>query len=84
VVEVPLLFEAGMEKGFDATVAIVAADRLREVRAAARGQAGVESREGRQLSQEEKAERADYVVVNDGDLADLESKMSDVLDAVTA
>ena len=84
VVEVPLLFEAGMEEGFDATVAIVAAERLREERATARGHAGAESRAGRQLSQEEKAERADYVVVNDGDLADLESKMSDVLDAVTA
>ncbi len=84
VVEVPLLFEAGMEAGFDATVAIVAADPVREGRAAARGHAGVESRTRRQLPQGEKARRADYVVENDGDLPELERKMSQVLDEVTA
>lgn len=83
VVEVPLLFEAGMEPGFDATVAIVAADGLRDERAAHRGQAGVDSRTRRQLSQREKADRADFAVENDGDLADLERKMSRVLDEVT-
>src|ERR687883_59245 len=30
VVEVPLLFEAGMEKGFDRTIAVVADESLRE------------------------------------------------------
>ena len=84
VVEVPLLFEAGMETGFDATVAIVVEDPLREQRAGARGHAGVDSRARRQLPQGEKARRADYVVDNDGDLADLERKMSQVLDEVTA
>ena len=83
VVEVPLLFEAGMEAGFDATIAIVASDPVREERAGARGHAGVESRARRQLSQGEKARRADYVVDNDGDLADLEGKMSQVLEEVT-
>ena len=83
VVEVPLLFEAGMEPGFDATVAIVAGDDLRDERAADRGHAGVESRTGRQLSQREKADRADFVVENDGDLVDLERKMSQILDEVT-
>ena len=83
VAEVPLLFEAGMDAGFDATVAIVADDGLREERAASRGQAGVDSRTRRQLSQWEKADRADFVVENDGDLADLERKMSQVLDQVT-
>ncbi|MDQ4071581.1 MAG: dephospho-CoA kinase, partial [Actinomycetota bacterium] len=83
VAEVPLLFEAGMASGFDATVAIVAEDGLREERAASRGQAGVDSRTRRQLSQGEKADRADFVVENDGDLADLERKMSQVLDQVT-
>jgi dephospho-CoA kinase len=83
VVEVPLLFEAGMETGFDATVAIVADDGLRDTRAAARGHAGVDSRTRRQLSQREKADRADIVIENDGDLADLERTMSRVLDEVT-
>jgi dephospho-CoA kinase len=83
VVEVPLLFEAGMEAGFDATVAIVAGETVREERAAARGHAGVDSRARRQLSQGEKARRADFLVENDGDLTELEKKMSHVLDEVT-
>ena len=84
VVEVPLLFEAGMGDGFDATVAIVAAEPVREERAEARGHAGLESRARRQLPQDEKAQRADFVVENDGDLADLERKMSLVLEEVTS
>jgi dephospho-CoA kinase len=79
VVEVPLLFEAGMEAVFDHTIAIVADEGLRSQRAAARGHAGVESRTARQLSQQEKAERAEYVVENDGDLRDLEHKLSALL-----
>ena len=35
VIEVPLLFEAGMEGTYDATIAVVAAEELRERRAAA-------------------------------------------------
>src|ERR687894_56073 len=83
VVEVPLLFEAGMESGFDATVAIVADESVRDERAAARGHAGVDSRARRQLPPGEKARRATFMVENDGDLADLERKMSQVLDEVT-
>ena len=79
VVEVPLLFEAGMEGLFDATVAVVADDAVRAARAEGRGQAGAASRGGRQLPQEEKAQRADYVVENDGDLAGLEGRVSEVL-----
>lgn len=72
VVEVPLLFESGMEDAFDATVAVVAEESIRAERAGARGHAGLESRTSRQLDQAQKAERADFVVENDGDLADLE------------
>ena len=46
VVEVPLLFEAGREGFFDATIAVVADEALREERAAARGHEGVAGREG--------------------------------------
>ncbi|HYP55672.1 MAG TPA: dephospho-CoA kinase [Solirubrobacterales bacterium] len=79
VVEVPLLFEAEMEKAFDTTVAIVTADELRRERAEARGHALVVEREARQLSQPEKAERADHVVVNDGSVEDLERHLSELL-----
>ena len=37
VIEVPLLFESGMDHGFDATIAIVADEEVRRERAAARG-----------------------------------------------
>jgi dephospho-CoA kinase len=79
VVEVPLLFEAGMEEVFDRTIAVVADEAVRERRAAARGHASVAERAGRQLPQSEKAERADYIVRNDGSLTDLREALSRVL-----
>ena len=82
VVEVPLLFEAGMDGVFDHTIAVVADEQVRSARAAERGHAGVESRDTRQLSQQEKAERAEYVVQNDGDLKELEDTLSGLLDNI--
>jgi dephospho-CoA kinase len=82
VVEVPLLFEAGMEQVFDHTIAVVADEELRRERAAARGHAGVDERTARQLSQTEKAERAEFVVANDGDLEELERKLSALLENI--
>jgi dephospho-CoA kinase len=79
VVEVPLLFEAGIEGAFDAVVAVVADEALREERAAERGHEGLEGRSGRQLSQEEKAARADHVIRNDGTIPDLEAAVREVL-----
>lgn len=79
VVETPLLFEAGMDAAYDATIAIVAPEELREERAGARGHAAVAERTARQLSQEEKAARATFTVVNDGSVEQLESRLSDVL-----
>ena len=76
VVEVPLLFESGMEGVFDTTVAVIAGDGVRSERAAARGHALVDEREARQLAQSEKAERAEHVVENDGSVEDLEQKLS--------
>ena len=80
IVETPLLFEAGMEKVYDATIAIVADEAIRARRAAARGHAAVDERTARQLSQEEKAARADHVVRNDRDLAALERELAGVLE----
>jgi dephospho-CoA kinase len=79
VVEVPLLFEAGMEAAFDTTIAVVANEEIRSDRAAARGHMGVESRTSRQLSQDEKARRAGVVVRNDGSLDELEQALSSAL-----
>ncbi len=82
VVEVPLLFEAGMEGAFDATVAVVARDEIRERRLRERGQPGLEGREARQLDQDEKAARADHVVRNEGTLEELEQRLAEVMSAV--
>jgi dephospho-CoA kinase len=79
VVEVPLLFEAGMEDAFDHTVAVVADEDVRERRAAERGHAGVASRHDRQLPQDEKAQRADFAVRNDGTRDELKHALSRVL-----
>ena len=79
VVEVPLLFESGMEDGFDHTIAVIADDDVRAERIGTRGHAGVASRESRQLDQLEKAERADFAVRNDGTVDELERELSQVL-----
>jgi dephospho-CoA kinase len=84
VVEVPLLFEGTMADTFDATIAVVAEDGARQQRAAARGTGELEGRSARQLSQEEKADRATFVVRNDGTLADLEAELRRLLPQLTA
>jgi dephospho-CoA kinase len=83
VVEVPLLFEAGQEGAYDATIAVVADDDVRAERAAARGHQAVDERTVRQLAQHEKAERATYVVHNSGTLEELEQELSSVLAKLT-
>ncbi len=80
VVEVPLLFESGMEAAFDATIAVIASEDLRSARAGARGHEALAERSARQMSQQEKAHRATYVVVNDGTVEELDSKLSELLE----
>lgn len=80
VVEVPLLFEVGGERPFDTTVSVVTSDEVRRERAAARGHALVDEREARQLTQLEKADRAEHVIENDGSLEDLEGALSALLE----
>jgi dephospho-CoA kinase len=79
VVEVPLLFEAGMGSVFDHTIAVVADEAVRAERAGSRGHAAVAERTGRQLSQEQKSQRADFTVHNDGTIDELKQSLSNVL-----
>jgi dephospho-CoA kinase len=79
IVEVPLLFEAGMEGIFDRTITVTTEEELRAERAASRGHTAVEERSARQLSQDEKARRADHVVRNDGSREELKAELSRVL-----
>ena len=84
VVETPLLFEAGMEAHFDATIAVVADEAVRAERAGARGHEALDERTARQLPQDEKAARATYAVENSGTLRELEQELSEVLAKLTS
>lgn len=78
VAEVPLLFEAGMDAWFDATIAVLADEQnQRERFKASTGFSDEEFRlrMSRQLTPAQKAERADYILSNDGDFASLESQV---------
>ena len=82
VVETPLLFEAGLEGAYDATIAVVADEAVRDERARARGHHGVDERHARQLPQEEKARRATHVVQNSGTVEELERELSELLETL--
>jgi dephospho-CoA kinase len=84
VVETPLLFEAGLESAYDVTIAVVADEDVRARRAADRGHEAVDERTARQLTQEQKAQRATFAIENSGSIDELESKLSAVLDKLRA
>ncbi len=84
VVEVPLLFEAGQEDSYDHTIAIVADEGIRAERAGGRGHEQLEGRASRQISQDEKAARADFAVRNDGTPEQLREQLAGVLAQVLA
>jgi dephospho-CoA kinase len=79
VVETPLMFEAGMDAIYDATIAVVVAEDVRARRAAERGHVASGERAARQLSQDEKARRATFAIDNGASLRELERQLSDVL-----
>ena len=70
VVEVPLLFEAGLAADYDAVLVVTASEAVRRARVEARGQ-DFAGRSARQLGEAEKVARADRAYVNDGSLDDL-------------
>jgi dephospho-CoA kinase len=80
VVEIPLLFESGSDHGFDATIAVIADEEIRASRAAGRGHEALSERAARQLTQQEKSQRATYTVVNDGSESELQDRLSAILD----
>jgi dephospho-CoA kinase len=79
VTEVPLLYETGGERRFDAVVVITAPEALRRERRPAG-----DDREQRLLPEEEKLARADYTSVNDGTLEQLGDFVADVVGKLTA
>ena len=78
--EVPLLYEVGGETRFDAVVLITAPAELRRERA----QVGADEREDRLIPDEEKAQRADFIYVNDGTREQLDEFVGGVVEQLAA
>lgn len=79
--EVPLLFENGLDEALDATVVVVAPFALRASRLRARSgldEAAVRARDEAQLTLEEKARRATYVIDNGGPEEALDAAVADL------
>lgn len=86
VVEIPLLFEGGRSGTFDLAVAVTAPEERRREWSEERG-VGEEQRraiEERQFSGEEKARRADLVVVNDAGLDKLREQVRHLWEKATS
>lgn len=69
--DIPLLIENGLQEDFDAVVVVVASAEVRAARAAKRSNlsdAEFRARDSAQLPEERKAELADHVIDNSGDL----------------
>jgi dephospho-CoA kinase len=83
--EVPLLFEGGLEDRYDRTLVVTADPELRRQRIGA-GRIGfdLEAREATQLPAEEKARRADDVIVNDGSREELRAAVAAYATSVRA
>ncbi|MGB3635057.1 MAG: dephospho-CoA kinase [Rubrobacteraceae bacterium] len=86
VVEIPLLFEGGRSGTFDLTVAVTAPEERRRKWSEERGVGEQQRRaiEERQFSGEEKARRADLVVVNDAGLDKLREQAKDLWETATS
>lgn len=82
VLVVPLLFETGMDKLCDLTIAVVCDRKVRIKRLTERDnidEAMADNMINRQMSDVERIEKADYVLTNDGKREDLEAKADKIL-----
>jgi len=80
-VVVPLLFEANMEQGWDATICVACSPEVQHARLLERGlnAEACRQRVAAQLPLEAKIKRSDFVIWNNGTIASLESKIQTVL-----
>lgn len=78
---IPLLFEVGEEEGWDAIICVSSSTRKIVERLKMRGFSESEARIRirAQMPLEEKIERADYVIRNNGSLGDLKESTADVV-----
>lgn len=86
VVEIPLLFEIGAENFFDDTIAVFAEQKIcqqRFMQKTGYSQEEYTQRAKRQLSPEEKARRANYVIINNGSLPELQMAVAKLFNSIT-
>lgn len=84
-VEVPLLFELGMEKQFDVTIVVAAQDMDLVKRISKRDKVSKENAQKMldlQMTQEEKMAMADHVVINKGTMAELFESVDNLFDKI--
>ncbi|HWI88808.1 MAG TPA: dephospho-CoA kinase [Sphingomicrobium sp.] len=82
VFDIPLLFETGGEKEFDKIVVVsapVEVQRARVLRRAGMTKKKLDSILARQMPDEEKRARADFVIDTSGDLSTTEAEVRDIL-----
>ncbi|MBV8331106.1 MAG: dephospho-CoA kinase [Candidatus Eremiobacteraeota bacterium] len=83
---VPLLFETGYDRLVDKTIVVVAPENDRIARVAARDgidEERIRARMAAQIAPEEAQRRADYVVLNDGNLGALRERTEQLYDELT-
>lgn len=77
IYEAPLLFEANSEHNMDAVICVTADDAIRLQRIMKRDQCDKEQAQklmATQISQDEKARRSDFILVNSGGLAEFKAE----------
>ena len=81
VVIIPLLYEAGLEGGWDAVISVASPGDLQWKRLKERGLTDIEAKQrlGAQWSQAEKINRANWVIFNSGSLEMLKEQVKAVL-----
>lgn len=85
VAEIPLLFEGETSEWYDATVAVIAKENhciRRFTHATGATREEFNQRASRQMPLSEKAQRADYIIENDGSLQQLKASTKSVFEQV--
>ena len=81
VVEIPLLFEKGLEAGYDCVICVACSDAVRLTRLASRGLslADAQARVDAQMPLGQKVAKSKHVLWNDGDIATLEAQVKQLV-----
>lgn len=77
VVEIPLVFEIGIESFYDITITVLASEREAKKRFVKSGflESQYENRMNRHLKPEQKASKSNYIIQNNGSIEDLKNQV---------